>query len=196
MIRKEMSEIDPGPVRNTPRGVSPRGLPSDAFAGRAAGPPPLAAKAPDHVESRVPEVPVATEAPPGEPRDWEFHAPEPSPEKLRKPLVDPDSTRRRVAGLHGPGHHARLPDTCRERFSENWARLASEPRSAHRRRARRKTGRSVMSRWFFAHGRFELGAAVGPLLLLALLIAAIVYGQKLLSGGPQSPPHAVEAETR
>jgi hypothetical protein len=53
-----------------------------------------------------------------------------------------------------------------------------------------------VTRWLFSHGRFELGAAIGPLLLLALLVAAFVYGQKLLSGGKQTSPPVEAVKSR
>jgi hypothetical protein len=108
--------------------------------------------------------------------------PDPPPLPARDPLIDPDANRRRQIGLRAPLESSPIPDPARERFSENWQRMAAEPRREHRGRAHRRPNRSLLTRWLFTDGRFDLGAAAGPVLLLALLVAAFIYGRRILGG--------------
>jgi hypothetical protein len=188
---------DGGPVHRTPRGASPRPLRSDPFAGRSAAPQTSPLQKP---EKQAEPEPTSAEPEPHEPappreRDWNFAVPEPIPNRTGEPLIDPDINWRQHAGLRAPLETAPIPDISRERFSENWQRMAAEPRRESRGRLRRRLQRSALTRWMFSQGRFEMGAAAGLLLLLALLVAAFVYGRRLLSGNERTTTPAAESTT-
>lgn len=187
----EKNDREP-PVLHTPRGAAPRGLRSDAFEGRPP-PPPAAAQTAEAFEERVPALLANSRTQQAvEMRDWDFALPVTAPSRKKEPLVEMDANWRQHAGLRAPSEAAPLPEPTRERFTENWERLASGPPPDHRSRVRRKIERSILTRWLFSHGRFDLGAAVGPLLLLALLVAVFIYGQRLLAGGVKKMSPAVE----
>gem|GEM_PF-6075363 len=201
MPRTKSAEIvaDGTPVMHTPRGASPRGLRSDTFVSRPPGPPPVTVPGPEESEERAPDPPPGDKPASTGPRDWDFAVPEPSPERTRDPLIDPDVNWRQHAGLRAPVDPAPLPELARERFSENWQRLAAEPLRDRRSHAQRRMEKSGLTRWMFSHGRFEMGAAFGFLLLMALLVAAFVYGRRLLAGQDQKanrPAEAHPASTR
>ena len=179
------------PVLHTPRGAAPRGLRSDAFEGRRAAPPPAAQTA-GAMEECLLTPPAPSRSLAAEARDWDFALPAPAPSRRTGQLMDMDANRRQHAGLRAPAEAARFPEPTRERFTENWERLASEPLPDRRSKARRKLEGSWLTRWLFSGGRFDLGAAVGPVLLLILLAAALVYGQRLLAGGGNKVPPAVQ----
>lgn len=195
MPRTNSDEIvaDGTPVLHTPQGAAPRRLRSDAFVDRPAVAPPAAVPGPQEFEERISVLRATGKRASAAPRDWDFAVPEPVRERPRDALVDPGGNWRQHAGLRAPVETAALPDSSRERFSENWQRLASEPLRERRSRVRRSLEKPELTRWMFSHGRFEWGAALGFLLLLALLIAAFVYGRRLLTGHNQkaAPPAEV-----
>jgi hypothetical protein len=137
------------------------------------------------VEQPPPEAPEA--------RDWAFGVPESAPEhSSRESLIDPDANWRHQAGQRAPAEIP-LPQSARERFSENWERLASSPQGETRSRSRmrRKLESSKVSGWMFSGGRFELNAVAGTLMLLILLVSAFVYGRRLLTPSePKADPPA------
>ena len=182
------------PVLHTPRGAAPRGLRSDAFEGRQAAPPPAAARKAGATEARthalVAKSPRQAQA--QEARDWDFALPAPAQPRTTDQLVDMDANWRQHAGLRAPSETAPLPEPTRERFTENWERLASEPVPDRRSKVRQKMEQSPLTRWLFTGGRFDFGAAVGPLLLLILLVAAFIYGQRLLAGAGKKMRPAAE----
>lgn len=184
--QKTDASDDEMPVLHTPRGAAPRGLRSDAF--EAVFHPPA-----------VVTPPVATPPPTpvnGEPLDWAFAMPDAQPQDTREPLIDPDANWRHQAALRMLPETT-LPERAREKFSENWERLASEPSNPPGGSPlRRRMERSRMGGWLFSHGRLDLGAAFGPLLLVLLLAAAIIYGRKLLSGGSAEPSRPPAAEVK
>ena len=94
-------------------------------------------------------------------------------------MIDMDANWRHHAGLRAPLETATMPEISRERFSENWERLASEPISDRRSPAGRKMERSPLTRWLFTQDRFDFGVAIGPLLLLLLLAASSIYCWRL-----------------
>lgn len=196
MTRIKSEEIaDERPVLHTPRGASPRGLRSDTFVGRPAMAPPSAVPGAEEFEERIPELLASGQPAPAGVRDWDFAVPEPVRQQVRDPLMDPDANRRHQTGLRTPVDTPPLPEFSRERFSENWQRLAAEPARKNRSRVRRSFENSTLTRWMFSHGRFELGVAVGSLLLLALLVAAFIYGHRILGGDERSPAPAAEKAT-
>lgn len=180
------------PVRHTPRGAAPRGLKSDAFEARSSAPPPRAAPPAEPLEKPLrPLSPISGQTP-SVTREWDFSLPDPAPPRPGDQLLDMDANWRQHSGLRAPLEPATLPETSRERFSENWERIASEPRRDRRTSVRKKVERSLLTRWLFPDGRFDFGVAVGPLLLLILLAAAIVYGSRLLTDPERKPPPTVE----
>jgi len=170
------------PVRHTPPGVEPRGLPSnrlrinpDAF------PAELAAQESLDPLSAAP-APVVE-------RDWDFALPQPPPPKEADPLLNADANWRHQAGLRIPLDPDALREGIRDRFSDNWERLASEPPRTLKAPGKAAPLRSPLTRWMFTNGRFDIAATAGPLLLLVLLIAGVIYGSRLLQGGTvRSPP--------
>lgn len=179
------------PVLHVPQGAVPRGLRSDAFLQRESSRP-QPAPSPAEFESRIPALTAAAATVPA-PRDWDFALPAPLPPKESDALHDPDANWRRQVGLRAPEEPVALPDTARERFAGNWERLASEPRKEHHSVFRRRIEKSRATRWLFTNGRFDFGAAAGPLLLLILLCAAIIYGRQVIASGGHKP--APPAET-
>ena len=179
-------------VRHTPRGAAPRCLRSDAFESRSPArlvPAPHTAEAgKDQITSR----PETSRQKPSATREWDFSLPDPAPPRPGDQLIDMDANWRRHAGLRAPLETAALPEISRERFSENWERLASEPRGDRRSPARTTTERSLLTRWVFTHGRLDFGVAIGPLLLLILLAAASIYGWRLLADHERKPSPTVE----
>lgn len=164
------------PVQQTPPGAEPRELRSDTFLTRPdTAAPKLAAR---ESPAPLPAASVATVE-----RDWDFALPEPPPQKDGDPLLDPDTNWRQHAGLRAPLEPAALKEDIRERFSDNWARLAAEPPRHSNGHRKHTLQRSPLTRWMFSHGHFDITAAAGPLLLLALLIAGVILGSRLLLGG-------------
>ena len=107
------------------------------------------------------------------------------------PHLNPDVNWRRHVGLRPPGEAAFFSDTARERFNENWERLASEPARTRHGTMRRTMEKSAVTRWLFHRGSFELGNALGALLLIGLLVAAAIYCTRVLTGtGNPHPPAA------
>ena len=181
------------PVRHTPRGAAPRGLRCDAFEGRSSAPAPPAAQTTKTVEEQIPSSPATGRQKPSATREWDFSLPDPGPPRPGAQLIDMDANWRQHAGLRAPLEAATLPETARERFSENWERLASEPMSDRRSPAGIKMERSPLTRWLFTQDRFDFGAAIGPLLLLLLLAASSIYGWRLLADHERKPSPPVES---
>ncbi len=180
------------PVLHVPQGAVPRGLRSDAFLQRES-PRPQPAPSPAEFESRIPAVIAASATVPAA-RDWDFALPAPLPPKDSDPLLDMDANWRRQVGLRAPEEPTILPNTTRERFAGNWDRLASEPRKESHSVFRRRMERSPVTRWLFTNGRFDFGAAAGPLLLIVLLIAAIIYGSQVIAAGGTRPAPSAESQ--
>ena len=180
-------------VRHTPRGAAPRGLRSDAFEGRSSTPGPPAVPTMETFEEQVPSILATSRPVPSAPLEWDFSLPDPATPRPGDQLLDRDANWRRQASLRAPLDTAPLPETTRERFSENWERMASEPKRDRRNRVRKKGERSRLTRWLFPDGRFDFGNAFGPLLLVMLLAAAIVYGWRLLADNQRKPSPPVES---
>src|SRR5204862_3169954 len=108
------------------------------------GPP--AAPAP-----RAPEPPSEPPATSAGPRDWDFAMPAPAPAPLhpQDPLIDFDSNLRHQSGLRPPAETNALPESSRERFSENWERMAFVAPRHRRSRLRRKLEGSKVTGWMF-----------------------------------------------
>ena len=193
MARNQIENQDcEQPTLQTPRGAAPRGLRSDAFEGRPAPLPPQSAQTAEAFEARLPELLESSKPKAPQAREWDFALPSATPPRLEHQLMDRDANWRQHAGLRAPAETAPLPDTSRERFSENWERLASEPPKDRSSKLRRKMEQSPLTRWLFSDGRFDFGSAIGPLLLLLLLLAAFRFGQRMLAGGEKQPPRAAE----
>ena len=129
MPRTKSAEIvaDGMPVLHTPPGASPRGLRSDSFMSRPPNSPPVSVPGPGDIQECEPDRQAVEEPAPAGPRDWDFAIPELSSERTRDPLINPDVNWRQHAGLRAPMDPAPLPVLARERFSENWERIAAEP---------------------------------------------------------------------
>ena len=178
------------PVLYTPPGAIPRSLRSDPFEGRREG-------RPQNLQG-----PAALDQPAagsfsdssGE-RSWDFAMPAPVAPRTADPHMDPDVNWRRQVGLRAPVETPSFPDSTRERFCENWERLAAEPRNSRESRLHRALVASPLTRWLFHRGQLDFGNAFGLLLLAALLTAAVIYGRKVLAGPPpQTSLHASPGE--
>lgn len=170
------------PVLHTPAGALPRSLRSDAFEART----PL-----------LPQRPAAEperQSQPGE-RDWDFAMPEPPERKPEAVLIHPDANLRHHPALKLPAGPAPLPDQQRERFNDNWQRLAAEPVPPTQGALRRSLEQSKATRWMFSRGRFDIASFAGLLLLAALLCSAIYYGHRLLAAQPGSAGKAAPQHT-
>ena len=128
--------------------------------------------------------------------DWDFAMPTPGTPKEQDPHLDTDANWRRQIALRPPVETEAFPSPSRERFSGNWERLASEPLRHRKAADHRKPERSALTRWLFSNGRFDFGAALGPLLLLALLTGLAIYGTRLLSGNEKQHPPAPESQNK
>jgi hypothetical protein len=193
MARNQLEHQDcEQPILQTPRGAAPRGLRSDAFEGRPTPAPPQSAQTADAFEARLPELMANSKPKTPEPRDWDFALPSAAPPRPANQLMDPDANWRQHAGLRAPAEIVPIPDTSRERFTENWERLAAEPQKDRGGKIHRKLEQSPLTRWLFTDGRFDFGAAIGPVLLLLLLLAAFRFGQRMLADGEKQAPRAAE----
>ena len=122
--------------------------------------------------------------------------PEPAPSRQADPLLDPDINWRSHAGLRAPVETAPIPKAAREKFNENWERLASEPPRRPQGQGRgHSLKKSAFTRWLYHDGRLDFINAFGSLLLLGLLAAAIIYGSKMLTGSGGNP-HTPAAGSR
>lgn len=178
------------PVLHAPQGVAPRGLRSDPFAGRAemrpsAGPGPR-----PEASSETKPAPPAPNSESG--RDWDFAMPVPTAPRQSDPHLNPDINWRRHVGLRASVESSGFTETAREKFHENWDRLASaEPPRTRRGKLSRSLEKSPLTRWLYHHGHLDFGNAFGALLLIGLLVAAAVYGTRVLAGsGHQHTPAA------
>ena len=193
MARNQLENQDcEQPILQTPRGATPRGLRSDAFEGRPPPAQPQTAQTAEAFEARLPELMAHSKPKAPAALEWDFALPSAPPPRPANQLMDRDANWRQHAGLRAPAEAAPIPDTSRERFTENWERLASEPHRERSRILRRKMEHSPLTRWLFSDGRFDFGAAIGPLLLLLLLLAAFRFGQRMLADGEKQAPRAAE----
>jgi hypothetical protein len=117
--------------------------------------------------------------------------PVPATPRQTDPHLDPDINWRRHVGLRAPAETAAFSETIREKFNENWERLASAPPRPRHGKVRLNLGKSALTRWLFHDGRLDFGNAFGSLLLIGLLVATVIYGAKVLAGsGGESRQHA------
>jgi hypothetical protein len=123
-------------------------------------------------------------------------APARSPLHPQDPLIDFDSNLRHQSGLRPPAETTSLPESSRERFSENWERLAFVAPRHRRSRLRRKLEESKVTGWMFSGGRFEVNAAAGILMLVLLLAAAFIYGKRILTNSESKSPPPAKTESR
>lgn len=187
----EQPDPEPGlPVHSTPPGASPRGLRSESFLTRESPPPPDVPGLEEFLE-KMPSVPPADVNPAV--LDWDFAMPTPGAPKKQDPHLDTDANSLRQIALRPPVETEAFPSPSRERFAGNWERLASEPLRHRKGKEPRKSERSPLTRWLFTNGRLDFGAALGPLLLIALLTGLAIYGTRLLLGSGQQHPPATES---
>ena len=178
------------PVLYTPPGAAPRSLRSDPFEKNRDARPLREPAANGAVHSETAESSADT------PRSWDFAMPAPQPPKAADPHIGPDVNWRRHVGLRPPPTPPSFPTSSRERFCENWERLAAEPAPDRRSRMHRALLASPLTRWLFHRGQLDFGNAFGLLLFAALLAAAVIYGRKFLAGPPpQTSLHSAPGQT-
>lgn len=182
MPRKNRENNGESPMLRTPPGAEPRGLPTDDFEGRPAFNPPAAAAGSDETQRRIPAL-LSSEESVAPVRDGDLGVPGPAPpdERRLKLLIEPEANRRHKVKMRALDETVPLPEAARERFSENWQRMASEPRRK-RSRVRRRLVHFPFLRWLFRKRRLNAGIAIGLLLFLLLLLGAFIYS-RLMPGG-------------